>query len=83
MLDGNRLGLVGGAVISALVLGLCFYVQETDGFTAFTRAGWSFVAAYGVIFLLVRLILRTTLFEAIEQRERKKAEAADHPKTRR
>lgn len=74
-LDGHRLGLVGGTVLALAVMAACFYVRGVDGLTAATRTGWAFVAGYGAVFFLVRVILRTTLAEFIQFSESKKRKA--------
>lgn len=66
-LDGDKLGHVVGTVVATAVMALCFFYQEVDGYTAAARVGWAFVLSYGATFFLVRVILRTTLSEFIEQ----------------
>ena len=72
VLDGDKLGLIVGATFATLVMGLCFFLRQVDAHTAAIRVGWAFVLAYGATFFLVRVILRTTLYEFIEQSRRKK-----------
>ena len=62
-LDGNRLGLVTGAVVSTVVLALGLFVHEAGLYAIVTRVGWSFVLAYGVTFLLVFAIIQTRRME--------------------
>lgn len=71
-LDGHRLGLVGGTALALAVMAACFYLRGVDAVTAATRTGWAFVAGYGAIFFLIRVILRTTLSEFIQHHETKK-----------
>lgn len=71
-LDGDKLGLIGGMFMAIVVMSICFYWRETDGATALVRTGWAFTAGYGCTFLIVRVILRTTLFELIEHERSKK-----------
>ncbi len=84
-LNGDKLGLVTGSVFATAVLALCFFYRQTDTSTAAIRAGWAFVVAYGAAFFLVRVVLRTTLYEfAQRERERRatKKRARDAAKTR-
>lgn len=67
-LDGDKLGQIVGAMVALIVMALCFYYQKVDGYTAATRVGWAFVLSYASVFFLVRVVLRTTLFEFIEHR---------------
>lgn len=67
-LDGERLGHIAGGVAALLVMAVSLFVHKADVLTAFTRAGWSFVAAYGATFFLVRVILRVTLHQVLEDR---------------
>ena len=71
-LDGDKLGAVVGAVLAIIVMALCFFMRQVDGFTVATRVGWAFVAGYGATFFLVRFILRTTLIEFVEHQKEKK-----------
>ncbi len=71
-LDGDKLGQIGGMAVAIFVMAACFYWRETEPGTAFLRAGWAFTAGYGAIFLISRVILRTTLFEMLEQERIKK-----------
>ena len=64
-LDGHRLGLVNGTAIALVVMAFSFFYQQVEFVTAGIRVGWAFVAAYGATFFLIRVILRTTLFEFI------------------
>lgn len=72
-LDGNKLGQIGGMTLAIVVMAVCFYWRETDASTALIRSGWAFTAGYGGTFLLVRIILRTTLFEMLEQDRAKRS----------
>lgn len=71
-LDGDKLGHIVGALVALTVLLLCFYYQKVDGFTAIVRTGWAFVMGYAATFFLVRIILRTTLFEFIRLKQEEK-----------
>ena len=68
-LDGGKLGSIVGSAVSCIVMAFSFYVRDVDAFTAFTRSGWAFVIAYGATFFLVRVILRTTLRQMLEERK--------------
>jgi len=72
-LDGHRLGLVNGMAIALVVMAFSFFYQHVEFLTTGIRVGWAFVAAYGATFFLIRVILRTTLFEflAFEQKDPK------------
>ena len=90
-LDGHKLGHIAGAAAAFVVLALSLYLRQTDALTTFTRVGWTFVVAYGSMFFLVRVILKTTLTQlALERRialqerrerhrEQRKGERADEP----
>ena len=67
-LDGERLGHIAGGVAALLVMAVSLYVHKADALTTFTRSGWAFVAAYGATFFLVRVILRVTLRQVLEDR---------------
>ncbi len=68
-LDGHKLGHITGAMAGFVVMSLSLYFRNADAFTTFTRVGWTFVVAYGSMFFLVRVILRTTLAQlALEKR---------------
>lgn len=75
-LDGDKLGLIGGLIGAIAVLLLSTFLNRGDLATTLIRVGWAFVICYGATFFLVRMILRTTLQEMIEQdkaqREKKK-----------
>jgi len=64
-LDGHRLGLVNGTAIALVVMAFSFFYQQVEFVATGIRVGWAFVAAYGATFFLIRVILRTTLFEFI------------------
>lgn len=72
-LDGHRLGLVNGMAIAAIVMAFSFFYQRSEFLATGIRVGWAFVAAYAATFFLIRVILRTTLFEFLdfEQKETK------------
>lgn len=62
-LDGHRLGLISGMAIAVVVMGVSFFYQHAEFLATGIRTGWAFVAGYAATFFLVRVILRTTLFE--------------------
>lgn len=72
-LDGDKLGQIGGMAMAILVMAVCFFWRETDFATALVRTGWAFIAGYGGIFLFVRVVLRTTLFEMVERERAKRS----------
>jgi hypothetical protein len=82
-LNGDKLGLVAGSVVATVVMAQCFFVQHVDGPTAALRVGWAFVIAYGAAFFLVRVILRTTIFEFVIQAREKKAKKRSRDKEKR
>lgn len=59
--------------IAIVVMALCFFWRETDFGTALVRTGWAFTMGYGAVFIFVRVILRTTLFEMVEHEREKKS----------
>lgn len=68
-LDCHKLGNIAGTVVAIAVMGVVFAVQKVDWITAFMRIGWAFVIGYGATFLLVRVILRTTLYQMLQDRK--------------
>lgn len=70
-LDGDKLGMIGGMVGAFIVLILCLLLN-VGTVTLLIRMGWGFVICYGATFFLVRVILRTTLIEMIEQEKLEK-----------
>jgi hypothetical protein len=84
-LDRHRLGLIGGSIGALVVLCLSFFYQQTDFYTAAIRTGWAFVVSYFAVAVLVHGILRATLIEVIQQRDRtdakvpKEADTAEDP----
>ena len=67
-LDGGKLGHIAGAIVALTVMILSMYLSNTDALTTFKRAGWAFVVGYGATFFLVRVILRITLRQLLEDR---------------
>ena len=67
-LDGGKLGHIAGAIVALTVMLLAMYLSQADALTTFTRAGWGFVVGYGATFFLVRVILRITLRQLLEDR---------------
>lgn len=76
-LDGDKLGMIGGLLGATCVLVISFLFQSGGMITTLIRMGWVFVACYGATFFLVRMILRTTLVDMIEQEKRLKQEQKD------
>lgn len=78
-LDGDKLGMIGGMLGATVVLMIGFFSQTGTITATLIRMGWVFVVCYGAIFFLVRVILRTTLKEMIEEeralRREKEADA--------
>ena len=70
-LDADRLGLVVGLAAAVVVMVACFYREVPMGVIVI-RAGWVFVVAYAASFFLVRLVLRTTVAEMLEDKKRKR-----------
>jgi len=73
-LDGDKLGMIGGMIGAILVLIMSLYFHRGDIATTLIRVGWAFVICYGATFFLVRVILRTTLQELIEEKRKAKEE---------
>lgn len=73
-LDGDKLGMIGGVLGATVVLVVGFLSQNSTLASTLIRMGWVFVACYGATFFLVRMILRTTLMEMIEEEKRIKEE---------
>lgn len=71
VLDGDKLGHIVGVLVALVVMAICFFVQKADGYTTAIRVGWAFVVAYGATFVLVRIILRVTLFEFVVDKKKK------------
>lgn len=76
-LDGDKLGMIGGTFGGLIVLIMSLYLHKGDIATTLLRVGWAFVICYGAIFLLVRIILRTTLQEMMEQKKRDETAAEE------
>ena len=70
MLDSDILGLAAALAVSGIVMALGFFWIHLDFLVVVFRAGLTFVGVYAVVFILVKIILRTTLFEMAEQRKR-------------
>ncbi len=82
-LDGHKLGHIAGALVAFAVLTILLFLRNADALTTFTRAGWSFVVAYGATYFLVRVILRTTLaLLALEKQTALKEKRAKHREQR-
>ena len=71
--DGDKLGMIGGTIGAILVLLISLYAHPGDMMTTIIRMGTAFVICYGGTFFLVRVILRATLQEMIEQEKKDKA----------
>lgn len=70
--------MVAGSTVATIVMALCFFYQEVDVLTAAIRVGWAFVVSYAAAFFLVRIILRTTIYEfVVQERERKAKRKSD------
>ena len=74
-LDGDKLGMIGGTVGGTIVLIISFFLHTGNIVTTIIRVGWAFVICYGATFFLVRMILRTTLIDMVDQEKMAKAEA--------
>ena len=59
--------MIGGMIGALIVLCISYFLHAGNLSTTFIRSGWAFVICYGATFFLVRMILRTTLAEMIEQ----------------
>ncbi|MFP6581068.1 MAG: hypothetical protein VCD00_00775 [Candidatus Hydrogenedentota bacterium] len=83
-LDGDKLGMIVGLLGAIAVLLIGIFANRGDLPAILIRAGWTFVICYGATFFLVRMILRTTLQEMIEQekleREQERALKKDQAK---
>ena len=66
-LDGDKLGMIGGILGATFVLIIGFFTQTGTMTSTLIRMGWVFIACYGATFFLVRMVLRTTLIEMIEE----------------
>jgi hypothetical protein len=71
-LDGDKLGMIGGMIGAIIVLIMSLFYHNGDITTTLLRVGWAFVICYGATFFLVRMILRTTLQEMVEQQKGEK-----------
>ena len=74
-LDGDKLGMIGGMVGGTFVLIISILLYPDSIATTLIRVGWAFVICYGATFFLVRMILRTTLIDMVEQEKAAKEEA--------
>ena len=77
VLDGDKLGHIMGVLVALVVMAICFFVQKADGYTTAIRVGWAFVVAYGATFVLIRIILRVTLFEFVVDKKKKERSLGD------
>ena len=66
-LDGDKLGMIGGMIGAIIVLIMSIFYHRGDITTTLLRVGWALVICYGATFFLVRMILRTTLQDMLEQ----------------
>ena len=66
-----------GVLVALIVMVICFFVQKADGYTTAIRVGWAFVVAYGATFLLIRIVLRVTLFEFVVDKKKKELSTDD------
>ena len=66
-----------GVIVALVVMAICFFVQKADGYTTAIRVGWAFVVAYGATFVLIRIILRVTLFEFVVDKKKKELSRGD------
>ncbi|NIA13032.1 MAG: hypothetical protein GWP08_03045 [Nitrospiraceae bacterium] len=80
MLNSDLLGLAAALFVASIVAGIGFW-RGYDLLVITIRAGVTFVGTYSVVFLLVHVILRTTLTAIAEQkrveREEREREAAE------
>ncbi len=77
VLDGDKLGHIMGVLVALIVMVICFFVQKADGYTTAIRVGWAFVVAYGATYLLIRIVLRVTLFEFVVDKKKKQLSLGD------
>lgn len=59
--------MIGGMIGAIIVLIMSIFYHRGDITTTLLRVGWAFVICYGATFFLVRMILRTTLQDMLEQ----------------
>jgi hypothetical protein len=79
-LDGDKLGMIGGMIGAIIVLFISLFAHKGEMLTTVIRVGWAFVICYGGTFFLVRMILRTTLLDLLEQEKATASAAKDAPK---
>jgi hypothetical protein len=65
---------VGGAIAALLVATVQMFLRDAGPLTTIVRAGWTFLGVYVAMFLLVRVFLRASLFQMIEDKRARREE---------
>ena len=73
VLDSDLLGLAAALFVTSIVAGIGFW-RGFDLLAVIIRAGITFVGTYSAVFLLVHVILRTTLTAIAEQKRAEREE---------
>lgn len=75
-MEADKVGMALGACIAAVVLVLCFFYTEVQGFEVVFRASVAFAVTYVITFTAFRYIQSTTREEMAASEEARRAEEA-------
>lgn len=82
-LDSDRLGHIAGALFALAVALAQMFWRDADLLTTIVRSAWTYVGAYAGTFILVRLFLRASLFQMINEKRLRREERRRMMKERR
>ncbi len=73
-LDADRLGHIAGALAALPVALAQMFYRDADLLTTLVRGGWTYVGVYAATFAMVRLFLRASLFQMLEDKRARREE---------
>lgn len=73
-LDADRLGQVAGALAALPVALAQMFYRDADPLTTIVRSGWTYVGTYAATFVMVRLFLRASLFQMLDDKRARREE---------
>ena len=73
-LDGDRLGHIGAATAALIVALTQMFWRDAGPMVTLVRSGWTYVGVYAAVYLLVRLFLRASLFQMLEDKRDRRDE---------
>jgi len=76
-LDADRLGMTAGVFAATVVVFICLWWRHMDFAEVLFRAVIAFGFIYLVVFVLVKLFLRTTLTEFLTQKKGQRGRAKE------